>query len=58
MCLLGMVMILQFCSMGAMRSVMHPAEGLSAPLSKAGAEALPEFCSEFCVAVLAACVWF
>ena len=44
--------------MGAMRYVTHPAEGLSAPLSKAGAEALPKFCSEFCVAILAACAWF
>ena len=60
LCTLGMVMILYFCSisMGAIRSVTHPAEGLSDPLSKAGAEELPKFCSEFCVAVLAACTWF
>ena len=53
-----MVMILRFCAIRAMRSVTHPTEGLTAPLSKAGAEVLLKFCSEFCLVVFAAVSWF
>ena len=51
--MLKMTIMLRFCAMRAMGLVMHPMEGLTAPLSKAGAEVLPKLCDEFHVGVFA-----